>query len=359
MHKLHLLFFALILHTGIANALQLEKDTIQSTSYSDTLTVIGVGDIMLGTDFPYASYLPPNGNCYPLLEPVKHILKDAHITFGNLEGCFLDVGPVVKQCRDTTKCFAFKMPERYVDCLVESGFDVLSLANNHMGDFGDLGRETTVRLLDSVGINHGGLLTHPTSTFERNGLKIGFCAFAPNRGTCSLHDIARVKQTVAKLKENADIVIVSFHGGAEGAKHRHVTRETEEFYGENRGNVYQFARHVIDAGADIVFGHGPHVTRAIDIYKDRFIAYSLGNFCTYGRFNLSGSNGLAPIIKLAVDKQGKFLEGQIIATKQLGRGGVQIDESKKVIEEIIWLTKTDIPESQLSISPSGQITIKH
>jgi poly-gamma-glutamate capsule biosynthesis protein CapA/YwtB (metallophosphatase superfamily) len=322
------------------------------------LSVIGVGDIMLGTDFPDRSSLPPNNDCMPLLEPVKHILIDADITFGNLEGSLLNKGPVVKRCRDTTVCYAFKSPEHYVNCLVETGFDVVSLANNHMGDFGDLGRKTTMRLLDSVGIFYGGLLSHPTAIFESKGLKIGFCAFAPNSGTCQLNDIPKVIQIVSNLKKEVDIVIVSFHGGAEGSTHRHVTRKTEIFHGENRGNVYEFARHVIDAGADIVFGHGPHVTRAIDIYKGRFIAYSLGNFATYGRFNLQGPNGFAPIVKLYVDKNGKFVEGQIYPIVQKGRGGVELDPKNQVIHEIKRLMAIDFPESPLTVSESGYIKLK-
>jgi hypothetical protein len=98
---------------------------------------------------------------------------------------------------------------------------------------------------------------------------------------------------------------------------KHITCKTEIFLGENRGNPYEFARMAIDAGADVVLGHGPHVIRAIDVYKGRFIAYSLGNFATYGRFNLSGSNGIAPIIEIDVDNNGKFLRGKIHAYKQI------------------------------------------
>jgi hypothetical protein len=82
---------------------------------------------------------------------------------------------------------------------------------------------------------------------------------------------------------------------------------------------------MIDNGADVVFGHGPHVTRAIEVYKDRFISYSLGNFCTYGRFNLAGPNGIAPIVKLNVDITGKFVSGRIIPVYQPWPGGVKPD----------------------------------
>ena len=70
------------------------------------------------------------------------------------------------------------------------------------------------------------------------------------------------------------------------------------FYGENRGDVHHFARSVVDAGADIVLGHGPHVTRAVEVYKNKFIAYSLGNFNTYGRFSLTGDKGIAPLLDI-------------------------------------------------------------
>lgn len=336
---------------------QTENNT--ETKGSHLISIIGVGDIMLGTDFPSKSFLPPNNDCMPLLEPAKHILLDADITFGNLEGCFLNEGEVAKRCKDSTKCFAFKMPEKYISCLVETGFDVVSLANNHIGDFGDAGRSTTMRLLDSVGISYGGLLSKPTAIFERAGLKIGFCAFAPNFGTCSINDIEAAKKLVSELKRQVDIVIVSFHGGAEGAEHVHVTRKTEVFYGENRGNVYEFARHVIDAGADVVFGHGPHVTRAIDLYKGRFIAYSLGNFCTYGRFNLRGPNGFAPIVKIHVEKNGKFVEGQIFPIVQEGKGMVKLDPNLQAVKEIQRLTGKDFPDSKLIISESGSILLKH
>ncbi len=340
-----------------AVAQQLDSIAGDNQNIDTTISVVGVGDIMLGTHYPNRSYLPAGDNCEPLLSPVKHILQDADITFGNLEGCLLDTGKVVKRCSDPSKCYAFKMPQHYVNCLSNAGFDVMSLANNHVGDFGDLGRSSTMRLLDSVGISYAGLLTHPTTIFERNGHKIGFCAFAPNRGTCSINNIPRMKQIVASLAEQVDIVIVSFHGGAEGPDHRNITRKREYYYGEDRGNVYEFARHAIDAGADIVFGHGPHVTRAIDLYKDRFIAYSLGNFVTYGRFNLRGPNGFAPIVKLNVDKNGKFVDGQIISIVQKGRGGANLDPANQALKEIQRLNAADIPEAPLTIHDNGTITI--
>lgn len=324
----------------------------------DSISIIGVGDIMLGTAFPSPKYLPPHQDCSPLLFKVSHILQNADITFGNLEGCLLNSGPTTKNCEDTLKCYAFRMPEKYVNCLKDAGFTVLSLANNHSGDFGMPGRNNTMRLLDSVGIEYGGLEVKPTAEFIIDSIKYGFVAFAPIRATLDMLNLKKASQIVKNLKARNDIVIVSFHGGAEGKLYEHITRETEKFYGEDRGNVFEFAHQMIDAGADIIFGHGPHVTRGIEVYKNRFIAYSLGNFSTYARFNLSGPNGIAPIIKVFTNKQGEFLSGQIYSIQQLGEGGAQPDPNNKVLKRIQKLNKQDFPESNLQILDNGHFLLK-
>ena len=187
------------------------------------------------------------------------------------------------------------------------------------------------------------------------GMKYGFAAFSPNTNTMSINDHKAAAAIVQHLDSISDIVIISFHGGAEGSKYQTVPREEEMFYGENRGSVYAFAHDMTDAGADVVFGHGPHVTRAIDIYKDRFIAYSLGNFCTYARFNLRDENGLAPIVKVYTGPDGKFLHGQITPVIQRGAGGPSIDQEGRVIRTIRSLTEKDFPEVQVSIDDSGRI----
>lgn len=343
--KLLIIFF-----TILSFSLQAQK--------SDTISIIGVGDIMLGTAYPSPKYLPPHNDCSPLLSKVSHILQDADVTFGNLEGCFLNAGPTTKNCKDTLKCYAFRMPDKYINCLADAGFMVMSLANNHSGDFGMDGRKNTMRLLDSVGIEYGGLEIKPTAEFIIDSVKYGFIAFAPIRATLDMLNLKMAAEKVRALKARNDIVIVSFHGGAEGRAFEHVTRESEEFYGEDRGNVYEFSHLMIDAGADIIFGHGPHVTRGIEVYKDRFIAYSLGNFSTYARFNLSGPNGMAPIIKVFTNKEGKFLSGQIYSVRQIGEGGAQIDPYNRVIKRMQELNKQDFPESKLQILDNGSFLLK-
>lgn len=321
------------------------------------VTIIGVGDIMLGTNFPNPSYLPPNDG-RDILHPVKEIISKGDVSFGNLEGVILTGEGKVKKCANPEVCYAFKMPDHYVDYLVEAGFNLLSVANNHVRDFGSVGTANTIRILNEAKIPHAGLEECPYTTFEKNGIRYGFAAFAPNTGTIKMNDYANAKKIISHLDTISDIVIISFHGGAEGATKKHINRKTEMFLGENRGNPYEFARMAIDAGADVVLGHGPHVTRAIDIYKDRFIAYSLGNFATYGRFNLSGPNGVAPIVELNLDTDGTFIDGKIHSTKQVGRGGPIMDEQNRALREIQELTRVDIPESLLSIDSDGTITKK-
>lgn len=359
-------FFACDLHqTSKSSDLKAAVDTIPVQiidtiveETQKTYTVIGVGDMMLGTNYPSAKYLPPKGGATMLAE-VEGILQDADVTFGNLEGTILDEGGTAKRCNNPDACYVFRSPESYGRHFEVAGFDLLSIANNHSGDFGEAGRKKTKAVLDKHGIKYAGLAgTDEMTVFEKDGVRYGFCAFAPNRGTCDIRNLSYAKGIVEKLKARSDIIIVSFHGGAEGTSNQNVPRKSETYYGENRGDVYAFAHAVIDAGADIVFGHGPHVTRAMELYNDRIIAYSLGNFCTYGRFNLRGAAGFAPVLKVWVDKEGRFEKGEVIPVYQQYNHGPMVDPQKRAINKLIELTRQDFPETKLSISPDGMLTYK-
>ena len=337
-------------------------DEVVEASIEDTqpkpvnsLTIIGVGDIMLGTNFPSDKHLPPKGK--NLFLPLFDVLASANVRFGNLEGAVADSGGTPKTCSDSSICYAFRQPEYLMDDLKSAGFNLLSIANNHIYDFGQDVLDNTVRVLDAKGFRFAGINSRPWDTLTVNGIKVGFCAFAPNPGTISIIDYEGARKIIQHLDSISDIVVVSFHGGAEGSKHRNITRDYEEFYEENRGNVYEFAHSVIDFGADVVFGHGPHVIRAVEVYKDRFIAYSLGNFCTYDRFNISGLGGIAPVIKLTVSKTGEFQLGEVISIKQKGRGGPSIDSTNAAWKEIIKLTNEDLPENNLKFE-GNKIKVK-
>lgn len=331
-------------------------DTVVTDTTIKFVTIIGVGDMMLGTNYP-AGHLPPDDGKY-LLDSVKAILMNADVTFGNAEGTYAGTKGKVKKCGNPKVCYAFRSPVHYAGYLKDAGFDMVSIANNHSGDFGDEGRQVTMESLGEYGLKYAGLLSCPTTTFEEDGITYGLAAFAPNTGTVNIRDIENAKQIIARLDSVVDIVIVSFHGGGEGRSNQHVTRKTEFYVGEDRGNVYEFSHAVIDAGADIVFGHGPHVTRALELYNERLICYSLGNFATYSRFSLTAESGVAPIVKVYADTTGKFIRGEIFPIKQEGEGIPVPDSSKWALRLLQELTTADFPETPLVITDDGRIERK-
>ena len=346
---------------GLDNPFNLQIFPQEKDALPDTITITAVGDIMLGSIVPDMSYCPPNNDASHLLDEVRPYFDSSDVVFCNVEGTFTDTKLGAKNCNDPKTCFTFGMPRKYANCFKDAGFNLVSVANNHSGDFGEYGKTNAKHLLDSLEINWAGFTEKPTAEFEVNGVKYGFCAFAPNQGTVQITDHANACALVKKLKETCDIVIVSFHGGAEGSNYQHITRQYETFLGQNRGNPYKFAHTVIDAGADIVLGHGPHVTRAIEVYKGKFIAYSMGNFATYSNINIKGVNGLAPIFRVKMDrKTGNFISAQIIPTYQIKppNKGPHIDSQKRVIKVIKDLTHSDIYDNEPVISDDGFVTEK-
>jgi len=321
---------------------------------TEKISFVAVGDIMLGTNFP-EDRLPGNGT--DLLRGVRDILNSADITFGNYEGTLMDGGTPVKQCKDPARCYVFRTPPYYVLQLQTAGFDVMSLANNHARDFGEEGRQASMGALASVGIRHSGL-EGDVASWEVNGLRIALIAYAPFRGSNDPLDVARAQSQIGILTQQHDIVIVSMHMGAEGETATRVPFTDEIFYGENRGNAAAFSHAVIDAGADLVIGHGPHVPRALELYQDRLVAYSLGNFCTYYGINVNGLNGLAPILRVELAADGRFLRGEIISTRQYRPNGPLPDHSHQAARLIAELTQLDFPQTLLEISATGQISKK-
>ena len=323
------------------------------------ITIAAVGDIMLGSPFPNETRMPPNDGA-DLLKDVTPILSAADIAFGNLEGPIIDDAASSKCSPRSTKCFAFRMPTRYGKYLKQAGFDVMSLANNHASDFGDAGRLSTRRVLDEQGIKHAGSDRGQFSTtvLTVKGKRVAFIGFAHNNITPNVNDLASARQLVQAADKKADIVVVSFHGGAEGTGAQNVPMRTEIYAGEQRGNLPAFAHTVIDAGADLVLGHGPHVMRGMEIYKGRLINYSLGNFSTYGWFQLVGELGLTMILEVDIAPDGKFIQGKIHPGKQEGRGIPVLDPTGEAIRIVRNLSNTDFGPNAPKISDDGTISVK-
>jgi hypothetical protein len=336
-------------------------DVVQTDS---TISIAAVGDVMMGASFPVdSSKTPPDATRFlpsrdgrDLFKEVTPALKSADITFCNLEGPLLDGGRPRKSCRNPESCYLFRTPTHYVNNLVAAGFDMASLANNHSRDFIE-GLASTMTVLDRVGIAHSGKWGD-LAKIEVKGRKVVMIAFAPYDGLYNLLEVKEAVKIIQELAQENDLIIVSLHGGAEGGRCTHVPDSMEVFFGEERGHLKQFARQVIDAGADLVIGHGPHVPRGLEFYKNRLIAYSLGNFCTYERFNLKGANGLTFILKVQLQADGAFDSGQVIACKQLEPGIPVLDPQNAVIPLLQKLSNADFGKTAAVIDLQGNIQQK-
>ncbi len=318
---------------------------------ADTLiTIAMVGDMMLGTTYP-KNQLPADDGAH-LFDDVAMLLSDATLAVGNCEGAICEGGKCTKGKGKYS--YAFRMPPSYAELFQGAGFDFLSLANNHSNDFGRDGIVQTMRMLDSMHIQYAGVKDLcRTSMLVRDGVRYGFCAFGHNSYTYRHQDTATVKEILRELRDTCDILIVSFHGGAEGKDQAHLPQGRENFLGEDRGSLRSFAHLCIDEGADIVYGHGPHVCRAVECYKGRFIAYSLGNFCTPSGINVTGISGYAPVVVVRIGRSGRLVDGRIHSFIQPFGKGPRLDADNKVAQFMRSLTMADFKNPHLKIADDG------
>ena len=255
--------------------------TTKRATPAGVVTIAAVGDIVMGS----TPNLPPDGG-RSFFDDVETDLA-GDVVLGNLEGT-LSVGGGSKCGAGSTNCYAFQTPPSYAAWLRKAGFTVMNLANNHAFDYGPSGQAQTLAALAEAGSRRprAGRVRSPTSRSAT--IKVAIVGFAPYRWAQSLTNIPAARRLVRKAAANADVVIVTMHAGAEGTDHTHVIRGTEMFLGENRGNSIAFTHAVVDAGADLVIGSGPHVLRGMEWYRGHLIAYSLGNFAGYKVFALGG-----------------------------------------------------------------------
>lgn len=309
---------------------EIQNVFIQPKKEVDVLTVSFVGDMVP------ANYLY-NQNVF---KNVQEELKKADLTIGNLEGTFAEETRLSKCLyMEANKCYAFRGDKNFADELKNAGFDVVSLKNNHAFDFGEEGLADTTKELDRVGIKY---ITNkkPFTSIEVKGKQIGILGLSSTKPWESISDYNFIEETVAKLSKENDYVIVVFHGGNEGSDKTIVPYATEYTGLENRGDVAKVARIAIDSGADLILGSGPHVLRKIDTYKDKVIAYSLGNFIGGdGKLITNGILGISGILTTTLSEevppQNYFIP--II----LNRSGVPfIDSENRGLDLILNLSKT-------------------
>lgn len=311
------------------------------------ITLEWVGDIALSTQ----RGLPPGGLARAL-SPVKALLGHADITAGNLEGT-LSVGGASK-CGGIGggDCFAFQAPPAVAGELRSLGFDLVNQANNHSLDYGLSGRRQTLAALRKAGIAQTGLPGEITIRHV-DGERVAFLGFAPYPYDANLLDIPAAQALVRRARQQAPIVVVIIHAGAEGANQLHTPYGTQYYLGENRGNARAFAHAAIQAGASIVLGSGPHVIRGVERYGGRLIAYSLGDFVGYHTLADGGVLSDSAILRVSLGAGGHVISGRWIPVK-LVEGLPRPDPSDASAKLVAQLSREDFPGDHFAIGPTGR-----
>jgi poly-gamma-glutamate capsule biosynthesis protein CapA/YwtB (metallophosphatase superfamily) len=319
-----------------------------SKGSGDGVTFAAVGDTMLGN----SPELPSDPGSY--LNHVKGQLT-GDVVFGNLEGTLTDVSDSPK-CGGAPSgdCYAFRTPPSYARYLAADGFTVMNNANNHSYDFGEEGLDQTIAALHKAGIKQDGLPGEIT-VIKAGGEKIAFLGFAPYSTTASLLDLPAARALIKKATRQAQIVVVAIHAGAEGTDAQHVTGEEETYLGEDRGNPEEFAKMAVRAGADLVLGSGPHVLRAMEIYHQRLIAYSMGNFSGFHNFATEGVLGASAVLHVTLAPDGAFRSGRIASVRLVEAGRPVLDPSGEGASIVAQLSREDLGGAAVKVGSKGKI----
>jgi len=312
------------------------------------VAIVATGDIVMGS----TPKLPPDGGRSFFSDVQTDLAGD--VVLGNLEGT-LSTGGSSKCGAASTNCFAFQTPPSYARWLERAGFTVMNLANNHAFDYGQAGLQRAIAALRRACLLHTGR-PNQTTIQKVGDIRVATVGFAPYPWAASLTDIAAAKQLVRAAGRISDVVVVTMHAGAEGRDQQHVDRGTERFLGENRGDPMRFAHAVVDAGADLVVGSGPHVLRGMEWYKGRLIAYSLGNFAGYDVFSLGGPLSTSAILRVTLDGAGRFEAGRLVPTHMVGAGLPALDPSEAAHGLVRTLSREDFGRHGVKVSPEGVLT---
>lgn len=319
------------------------------------LRLIFTGDINLGTRTLDEGLPPDSGR--RLFDGVDSLLR-GDLVIGNFEGVLSDSGESSKCSPRSTRCYAFATPTWLAPRLTEAGFTHLNLANNHANDYGAAARRHTEETFRALGLSPFGPLGQVaiTPVFRDGGMTlVGLIGFATYPHSHNLLDIPGSAELVRQVRPLVDVLVVTFHGGREGAAATRVGTGPEYLGREPRGNLRRWARAVIGAGADAVVGHGPHVLRGVEFYQGRPIAYSLGNFLTYRGFSMEGVLGLTTLLELELDADGSFHRGRLPPLRQLPGVGPVPDPSGAAIRLLQRVTRLDFPETGARIQNDGTL----
>lgn len=257
--------------TGTKNINPAATEQQPKTVEKKVITISAAGDCTLGSDESFgtvgtfdAEFINQNRNYGYFLGGVKPVFEQDDLTIVNLETTF------TTSVQKAEKTFRFKGDPSYVNILKEGSVEAVNVANNHIYDYLDKGYSDTLKYLSEAGIGYFGLGNKYIATVK--GIKIGMLGY--NGWDESESFKQQLRDDIQNLKKECSLVIVSFHWG----------NENEYYPNSTQKNLAHFS---VEQGADLILGHHPHVVQGIEKYNNKYIVYSLGNFCFGGNNNPS------------------------------------------------------------------------
>jgi hypothetical protein len=314
------------------------------------VTIAWGGDTTLGSSFG-----DPPDNGFSVLREIAPVLAAADISAVNSEGTFA-TGGASKCGGGGDNCFAFRAPPRNASALRRAGVDIVNLANNHAFDFGASAMGETVTALKGQRVAVTGRPGEIT-VLRVDGAKVAFVGFAAYGWSSDINNLPGVTALVRRAALRANIVVAFMHAGAEGSDKTHTPVGNEEAFGERRGDSRAFAHTAILAGADLVVGSGPHVVRGIEIFRDRLIAYSLGNLAGYKNFATGGTSSLSGILRTTLDADGSFLTGRLESLKLDGSAIPHKDPEARTAKLITQLSRADFGARGAVVRRTGTVVL--
>ena len=318
------------------------------------ISVAAVGDVMMGSDFP-SPRLPRDGG-RRLLAAAAPIFKGCDIAMANLEGPLVEDGEPAK-IAVSGRSYLFRSPPVYAFNLKAAGLSMVSLANNHALDFGREGFASTKEALRRAGVAFSSK-SGEIAEFEVRGVRVGIISLSFGAPPRSIVYPAKALEEIARAAKRYDVLILSVHAGAEGRGALHVVPGMERYLNEPRGDLLRFAHDAVDRGADLVVAHGPHVPRALELYRGRLIAYSLGNFATYAGVSVERESGYAPLLTVELAPDGAFIGGSIHSFRQRELSGPRPDPKRLAQRLMQRLSAADFPDSPLLFGPAGELSLR-
>ncbi|MDK2126456.1 CapA family protein [Parachitinimonas caeni] len=301
----------------------------------DTIRIAACGDVMMQNQNGGSRL--PDKSLARFMSAMRPLFLAADVAYVNLEGPI--GGSLPKNCR-AGRCYRFSQSPLTARTLSDAGVNIAGVANNHAADMGETGQQSTRTALALQGIDTVGYFDVPSISWQlKHQRKVRMLAFSANSFAPDFRRPEALQQIQLAKREN-EVLVIAVHMGCEGERCARIPGGAEWYQGENRGDPVAFARAAIDAGADLVLGSGPHVPRALEVYRERLIAYSLGNCAVGPGIDSSGKAGWAPLLTVTVDREGRLLNWDVASFRN-NRSGVILDEQELALRWMLDATAGD------------------